>query len=524
MTFISVPSGQISSDNSTTSTLSGGASYTGTGEDVKLYSSLTLQIFSDKDSADLGVSVQFSQDNSNWDIKLTSTYRASTQFSTSYPINGRYYRVVYTNGGTAQGSFRLQTLLHANFAPREVNASISLSEPIRDSFGRMRISDPYTLADLSHTTGKRPYAFFEKTSGTGSSTYEANQSAVDMSVSSNGDEIIRESRRYFIYQPGKSLMIMMTGVLNSNTNGSDCRSRIGYFDDENGYYFQHLNGALTLVERSNVTGSVTDTSVAQANWNMDPVDGTTVSGYNINAARTQIFVFDLEWLGVGRVRCGIVYRGTIIYVHEFNHENINTTTYITSGNLPVRYEITSTDIGGPAGTLKQICSTVISEGGYEPTIMLLSASNGTTNKSVTSTETPLIGLRLKSDRRANVVPTNFNAMSTSNANLCLRVRWYPSPSGDPLTGGTWTSVDDESAVQYNSACTGIDDSGSVVVTTFYLSNNTDVSIQNVVGFRSHTGVLFANVTGNANYLTLTAQRIGSGTENVFGAINWKEIE
>ena len=106
------PQGIVDSNNSTTSTLSGSGTYTGTGTDVTLYSTLTVMFDTDVDGT---LKVQFSADNSNWDREKEIV--ADTDISTgsvhTFEIISQYYRVVYENGSSAQSHFRLQAILHS---------------------------------------------------------------------------------------------------------------------------------------------------------------------------------------------------------------------------------------------------------------------------------------------------------------------------------------------------------------------------------------------------------------------------
>lgn len=106
----------ISTDNSTTSTLAGGATYTGTWEDVSAYSSIAINVFADVDSANDGMMFQFSSDGSNADDVYDFTLDASqsTDRRFQFPVTAQYFRAVYENGAGAQSAFRLQTILHRN--------------------------------------------------------------------------------------------------------------------------------------------------------------------------------------------------------------------------------------------------------------------------------------------------------------------------------------------------------------------------------------------------------------------------
>jgi len=82
-----------------------------------------------------------------------------------------------------------------------------------------------------------------------------------------------------------------------------------------------------------------DTRVAQANWNIDPCNGTGASNFTLDLTKMQMFYIDYSWYGAGAARFGFKNnRGEVIYCHRSPNNNINTEAYMRSGNLPSRYE------------------------------------------------------------------------------------------------------------------------------------------------------------------------------------------
>jgi hypothetical protein len=106
----------VDANNSSTTPLGIGGVFTGTGTEVLDYSFITVHVFADENSATDGVTFQFSTDNTNWDDVYSFNLDAATSDTRrfQFPVTARYFRVVYTNGSTGQGAFRLQTLLHPN--------------------------------------------------------------------------------------------------------------------------------------------------------------------------------------------------------------------------------------------------------------------------------------------------------------------------------------------------------------------------------------------------------------------------
>ena len=328
-----------------------------------------------------------------------------------------------------------------------------------DAFGRMRVSNPFTLFDGALRYRDDEFKWNQLDTGTATSTFLPNESSILMSVSGNGDESIRQTKSVFAYQPGKSLLTMTTFVMTTPTAG--LRQRVGYFGSQNGVYFEVDGTTVNLVIRKYTAGSVDDTAekIPQASWNGDRLNGqggqNNISGVTIDVTKAQIFWCDIEWLGVGSVRCGFVVNGQFIVCHIFHHANILNKVYMTTATLPVRYELTST---GAAGSIRAICSTVISEGGYVNRSASKAIGTPLTGKNLSETVyRPLVCLRLKSTNLDSVViPTKFDLYGLQQAAFVYRVILNPT-----LTDASWTSAGDNSSVQYDLSATAL--SGGTVI-------------------------------------------------------------
>lgn len=271
-------------------------------------------------------------------------------------------------------------------------ANVALGGTNLDAFGRLRISEPFTLFDSQnrYIDGEQ---FSSLTATGGNVVYVANESSFNLNVSStNGSSVIRQSKTVQAYQPGKSLLTMNTFAM--ATLKANLRQRVGYFTEDNGIYFEANGTSLFLVIRSSTTGVVVEERIAQADWNGNKL----LSGTVLDPTLTQIFWNDVEWLGVGNVRAGFIINGQFIVCHTFQHANQpgNTTVYMTTATLNPRYEITNTGATSGNSTMKQICSTVISEGGFTPSTKIGYVTNSTAVTRVASanTLTSLCSIRL----------------------------------------------------------------------------------------------------------------------------------
>lgn len=332
-----------------------------------------------------------------------------------------------------------------------------------DAFGRARFSQPYTIFDSQNRYQQNSY-FDASTATGGSTTYLPNESTVQLSVTAtSGSEVVRQSYRVFPYQPGKSLLVLNTFTFNAAK--ANLRQRVGYFSTQNGFFLEQDGLILYLVRRSYATGSVVETRIAQADWNTDKLNGTGGSGFTLDVTKTQIFWQDFEWLGVGSVRCGFVINGQVIIAHQFNHANDTTAVYMTTAILPIRYEITNTGTTASASSMKQICSTVISEGGYEKKVALQVARRTTSVTGIGTSFVPLVSIRLASDRLdAVIVPDGYSVLPTTSGDYEVALIENATLTGASYDTTTFANVDFDTAA---TAMTG----GTIVESKFITATN-----------------------------------------------------
>jgi hypothetical protein len=391
-----------------------------------------------------------------------------------------------------------------------------------DAFGRVRVSSPLTLFDSSHRYADNNL-WVNSITGTAAATFSADEGLVNLTVgSANNDQIIRETIKVFAYQPGKSLLVMNTFVFGAAK--ANLRQRCGYFGAANGMYFERDGLDIYLVERSSVSGSPVNTRVAQANWNQDKLDGTGPSGITLDVSKAQILYMDVEWLGLGTVRMGFVIDGVFVPAHSFHHANLVTTTYITTASLPLRYEMTNTAATASASTLKQVCSTVISEGGYELRGAQLSAGNVITSPTTLTTAGtfyPVVSIRLKSTRLdAIVILTAISILGISNN---ANYKWEVVASGT-TTGGTWVSAGTNSGVEYNITGTAFSSTnGRILATGFFQGSNQGSSSVDILKEALFASQLERNsFTATPYELTLACAAAANGNQ-VLGSLDWEEI-
>ena len=389
-----------------------------------------------------------------------------------------------------------------------------------DAFGRLRISNPLTLFESQHRyedNGKWNNAI----SGTAGTTYLVNESTVKLTAA-NGGTITRETSKVFNYQPGKSLLIMNSFAFSASTVG--VQQRIGYFNASNGIYLLQDGNAdgSALVLRSYSSGSVVETIVRQKNWNCDNFDGTGPSRRTLDLTKANIFWMDVEWLGVGAVRCGFVVDGKFHVAHTFFNDNANDSVYMTTAVLPLRCSLSNSTATAPF--IKQMCNTVISEGGHNPesltycqassaSVFVTRQTNGTNADRGKFFNT--VSIRLASTKLDGIIiPTGVSIVIEQNK----KYQWALIKNATFGTTPTWTVHPDCASTEFtisDSIMTG----GTIVKSGFITNASESVELDNLGSVFLQLGRTQAGVS-DVYTLAIAADAINS-TFNTL--LSWYQI-
>jgi hypothetical protein len=397
-------------------------------------------------------------------------------------------------------------------------AYVAIGGTNTDAFGRLRVSQPYTLFDSSNR-----YAIdnqFDTSTVTGGSiTFLPNEAAVRMDVTTaSGAEVVRQTYRSMLYQPGKGLLVLATFVMNAAK--TNLRQRVGYFGTQNGLYFELNNTTKAFVMRTYVGGSVDNTSrrVEQSSWNGDKLDGTGASGLTLDLTKPQILWFDFEWLGVGNVRCGFIINGQYIVCHTYQTANVyGTSVYMTTAILPIRYEITNTAATADASYLKQICSSVMSEGGLEPASIDHCAIRTTAKTGVGTTLLPLVSIRLASTALgAIVLPSAVKVIPTSADNFEIQL-----VKNATLTGASYSAVASDANVEFDVSSTAMS-GGTIVQIDYAASSNQGTTPLNPIAAFNWDYQLGASLAGTSDVYTIGVKTF-SGTGDIIGSLTFYDL-
>lgn len=390
-----------------------------------------------------------------------------------------------------------------------------------DAFSRLRVSQPDLVFDCQLTYNLQPLLLEPIVSGSGAAiSHDATNRMAILTFASTptGNSSILQTFEHFRYQPGRSQIVFAT--FNFLSAVANTTKFVGYSDGTNGIELRQTGSAISLNLLS-ATGSGNQT-VAQASWNIDPMNGSGSSGITLDFTKTQILVIDFQALYVGRVRIGFDIDGILYYVHEYNNANSLSVPYIQSANLPVRCGMTSQ--GTVSTTMNFICCAVLPEGGAQSLFGYGFTQEGTVSAS-SGARTHLLSIRPKTTYNSIVNRTRF-ILDTSEFIVTGSnpVRWELC-LGQAISGSTgFTDVDSTySAFEFNTAGT-ISGSPTVVIASGYISasNQTKGTTSSIIQNRYPITLDAAGAVRSLGTLSLIVTGIG-GASATRGSFNWREI-
>lgn len=387
-----------------------------------------------------------------------------------------------------------------------------------DTFSRFRVSNPYTIFSFTHENQNQVNnRLVSTTTNNGTVTPDFTKSVGVLSVENVGDRAVEQSLYYPPHEPGYSRLVYISGCFNPlNANTSGIRARMGVFDDTsdkavgadclfgNGWFLEFNDGNLFISERTSVSGSQVDTAVAQAVWNVDSLDGTGVSGIELDPTENILLVIQI---GLSQVRIGVLHQGVFAVAHVFNDSPIQTRT------LPLRFEVENLSAGSLTYSMHSISGAIQSEGGIPRSISTRHYNSGFNTIRIQSGDsfTPVFSLRLSEDfPRSLLRITKISLFSTTNDDLIWELR-----DGCIVSGGVWTSID--SAAEYNDCPSSF--SGGVKITGGFFTNNISINVLDDI-----FEYAFSEIDGTPTSLTLVlSNSLGNGKADIALAVDWVEL-
>ena len=404
----------------------------------------------------------------------------------------------------------------------------SLNGQASDSFGRLRVSELYPILETTSRYDIDESVWVDSvTSGT--VAHNIPNATIQLSTvdGTNGNAARLTSLKNFRYQPGKSQLIMQTLSL-VNPDESNCQKRWGYFDNDNGVFWQVKDGVFGVTVRNNGT----DTFVPQSSFNRDKLDGTGDLLLEVDLTKSQIYYISFQFLGVGIVEFGVYCRdGRVIPAHVFQNANTFTYSYMQTAILPLRYEVENTATAAGDCGINVLCATVNSDAGQEPLYTIVnSVSNEQFTDTNSSDEIPILTIRAKSDiggvtNKVEAVPVTLS-LGCENKAAIVRVR-----ENSTLTSAAYTPVNSQSSIEYvdkvaDATLAFNGGANGKIVDTFIMNKDQSIVIDLSNQFAANKQSLTYNNAGFQESLTITIERAGgqAATDtSILSSITWAEI-
>jgi hypothetical protein len=398
-------------------------------------------------------------------------------------------------------------------------ASVRFAEgqPIMGGFGSLKTTHEHPLGVYESSLDTYSSLFTVTTATGGALTYDAvGSSEVLSTTSASGSSVKLTTNRYHYYLPGSANLYKMTISCGDTGKANNVR-RWGAFDTNDGAFFCLHNTNLQVVLRNSTSGSIVETAVNQANWNVDKLDGTGLSGHVLDITKINVWWLDYQWLGAGRCRFGIYLPdGTRLVCHEFKNAGANTLPFMRTGTLPISTENTNTGITGSTSELRTVCLSAYTEGNFQDYAYWRFADIDANNVSVV-TNTALANIRavatVNSKHNSVIIyPETLNVYCNEPVAITL---WQATS----VTGGTWTSLASIAEVNYGGT---VSTTGSQKFKTLYFpAGATSIDLDKF--FEKNDEGILMNADGTYEVWSVLATRLTANATTVSMNIGYKEL-
>lgn len=409
---------------------------------------------------------------------------------------------------------------------RASNVPVGIGDgPNLDAFSRLRVSNPSGIFSAQSQYNAEPLMYENGATGTGvAPAFNSATRMCRLSCTTGTGLSFKQSFEYIHYQPGKSQLIFLTGVLGAPLAGKVVD--VGYGDASNGIFYRQsgLSG-VSVVLRSSTSGSPVERTAAQASWNLDPMDGSGSSGITLDTTACYILVIDLQFLSMGRVRIGFDINGSIVYVHEFLNANILTVPYMQTASLPILHTLTATAVASTVESFFK-CASVSSEGGYETQLGADFATPSVTATAANGSNTHILSIRPKTTfnslvNRTVFLPHYLNILVTGN----YPVHWSLVIGAAFSAAPTWADVNSTySAFEYGYSGTYLNLTNGIEIDSGYVpaSNQNKGSISQNLARAYPISLNRAGAVRALGTLSVLVQGLG-GSSDCYACLQYQEL-
>lgn len=445
---------------------------------------------------------------------------------------------VVTSGTTEHHVQGLQLLgrnspFHGQNVDRKGAAYVRFTEGEQqlDAYGLTRIAQPQIIAAYNFTYDEEPEDFTKIEEGDGASIdYNANIHAVVLNVGDIEDErAMFTSNAHYPIWPGSGQIVNMAVVI-GDSGKAGCVRRWGYYNENDGVFYELDGTTLYLVMRSSVTGTPVDNRIEQENWSVDPMGagGRSADGTILDVSKGNVYWFNFQTLTGGRVRCGVLNdEGDRIDVHKFVNLNNSISPQIRTGTLPFRVEIFNSAPTASPSQMRFFGATVKTESPWDTDEVPLSRYSSIAMPAPVTVGNDEVALcTFRSAKLFKNVPNRFltvprlYSLSIGGTGIIFRVR-----KNCTLTGANFQSMGGYTPVEGDMQGT-LDTVGREIYTQFFDTGVTNEEFNSWIwDYRGEA----MSIRGDGEYgetYTITAQKLDQTAQEdatVLFAATWADL-
>lgn len=408
--------------------------------------------------------------------------------------------------------------------------TFSDGSPSFGAFGTLTVGEPQAIRDYRFAYNGLDSLFSDTTVGAGSISWLSQSGVMLLSTSdANGDSAQRTSNMYHPYQPGVGHSIEMTVRCGDPGKANNVR-RWGYFDDNNGVFWELDGTDFYIVLRSNVSGSVVEERIARSSWSKDPLDGSDSIGFDLDVTNPNIYFIDLQWLGAGRVRFGVVEPdGSRLVAHIIENANqLGDFPYMRTASLPVRIENVNTGATSGSSELRMACASIKHASKSLIAGERTNYSSGLKTITAAGGEVPIAALRPKVtfnslENRGIIKMLAINAANlVKNGGGPVVFRYYQAQDASALTGHAFASANSFSIAELDTSSTAL--GAAQIMGDYIVGGGETRHIQTFDARELHTLELFLRADNTQPVFVVTAELLSGTDADVYFSVNAEEIK
>ena len=398
-------------------------------------------------------------------------------------------------------------------------------------FSEIQVGQTQLIREYRFPYGTDSALFYDNLLTGSTITHESDRANVVLTnPTTSGALAQRTTNFYHPHYPGIGNQVELV-VQVGDIGKANVVRRWGVYDDNNGFYWELDNTTLSVVVRSDSTGSIVNTITNQSDFNLDKLDGSDSIGFTLDVSNGHAYFIEYAGAGTGKVRFGVATEaGENIVAHEYTQ--IGNLPYIRTTSLPLRVEQENTAGSGSSSEFR--VNTMLAEHTsiVHSTGQKFSTASALATITQASGEIPIFSIRPKATfggiaNHAIIKGISLNCMNIGNTGdspVVFKVRMVDD-SAAILTGESFASHLTISTAEIDTSASSFTDSNSSITALqiFVAADTskflTELSPKLVHSFEIN---LSADESTQPCFL-ITAECLTGTNADVMVGLNWEEL-